>query len=246
MDIARALADIGIHETEARFYLAALELGDAPMREVAEKAGISRTNAYDVFQRLRQQGLVSEIQGETAKALSVVAAPPTQLLAVFDERRRKVQQLMPDLDSLHVGAQGKPRVRTYQGVEGIKQVLEGTVHTRSRKLLAILSMRDLYQVPGRRWMDDLVNRRIEAGVELRAIRSPVNDLHKLWSDSRQELRELRYAPRDFVFTTSLYVYDEKVAIISSQRENFAMTIDSPEFAAMQAHLFEALWAASKP
>ena len=109
MDIARALADIGIHETEARFYLAALELGDAPMREVAEKAGISRTNAYDVFQRLRQQGLVSEIQGETAKALSVVAAPPTQLLAVFDERRRKVQQLMPDLDSLHVGAQGKPR-----------------------------------------------------------------------------------------------------------------------------------------
>ena len=52
MAIERALTDIGLHETEVRFYLAALELGQAPMRDIARKAGISRTNAYDVFSRL--------------------------------------------------------------------------------------------------------------------------------------------------------------------------------------------------
>lgn len=240
MDLARALADLGLHETEAKFYVAALELGGASMRDVAEKAGISRTNAYDVFERLRGQGLVSEESGNGAR-LSVIAAPPSDLLSIFEERSRKLQHLMPDLNSLHVSSQSKPRVRYYQGVAGIKEVLEGTLTCRSKKLLAILSMRDLYQVPGREWMDDLVARRIALGIHLRAIRSPANDLHKRWSDNKKELRQLRYAPEGFLFHMTVYVCDEKVAIISSQRENFGMTIDSPEYAAMQAHLFEALW-----
>ncbi len=43
-----------------------------------------------------------------------------------------------------------------------------------------------------------------------------------------------------------YIYDETVTIISSRRENFAMTIESAEFAALQRQLFEALWSASTP
>ena len=246
MDIVRALSELGIHETEARFYVAALELGGAPMRDVAEKAGISRTNAYDVFQRLRQQGLVSEVSGTNSKALMVVAGPPAQLTAMFEERRRKLQQLIPDLNSLHVGSLAKPRVRYFQGPDGIKAVLDDTLACRSKRLLGMLSMRDLYQVPGREWMDDLVKRRIDAGVELKAIRSPINDMHAHWPSSETDLRELRYAPSSFVFSMTTYIYDEKVAIISSQRENFAMTIESTEFATMQTYMFEALWSTSTP
>lgn len=242
MDIVRALAELGFHETEARFYLAALELGQAPMRDVAEKAGISRTNAYDVFQRLRDQGFVTEMASAGSKALMVVAGAPEQLNAMFEERWRKLQYVMPELASLHVRSSSKPRVRHFQGLDGIKTVLNDTLNCRSKKLLGILSMRDLYQVPGREWMDDLVRRRIAAGVGLRAIRSPINDLHPHWSESAADLRQLRFAPPDFVFTMTTYIQDEKVAIISSQRENFALTIESAELATMQTYLFEALWA----
>ncbi len=246
MDIVRALSELGIHETEARFYVAALELGGAPMRDVAEKAGISRTNAYDVFQRLRQQGLVREESGSHSRALMVVAGPPEQLTAMFEERRRKLRNLLPELNSLHVGSLSKPRVRYFQGLDGIKEVLDDTLNCRGKKLLGILSMRDLYQVPGREWMDDLVSRRIAAGVGLRAIRSPINDVHADWPNSEADLRELRFAPATFVFSMTTYIYDEMVAIISSQRENFAMTIESTEFATMQTYMFEALWSTSTP
>jgi hypothetical protein len=57
---------------------------------------------------------------------------------------------------------------------------------------------------------------------------------------------VRFASPDFVFTMTSYIYDNKVAIISSRRENFAMTIESAEFAAMQRNLFEALWASCPP
>jgi sugar-specific transcriptional regulator TrmB len=246
MAIDRVLIDLGLHETEARFYLAALELGQAPMRDVAAKAGISRTNAYDVFARLLEQRLVGQVPGPSSRTMLIVAEAPERILEIVEERRRKLEFVLPELRSLHNRSASKPKVRFHQGAEGIKAVLEQTNACRSKQLLGILSMRDLYDVPGRAWMDDLVERRIEAGVFLRVIRSPANDLHQLWPESETDLRALRYAPPDFVFTMTSYIFDDTVALISSRQENFAMTIESDEFATMQTHFFEVLWAASQP
>lgn len=246
MAIDRVLTDLGLHETEARFYLAALELGQAPIRDVAAKAGISRTNAYDVFARLLDQRLVSQVPGPSSRTMLIVAEAPERILDIVEERRRKLEFVLPELRSMHNRSSSKPRVRFHQGVEGIKTVLEETNACRSKQLLGILSMRDLYDVPGRAWMDDLVKRRIEAGVFLRVIRSPTKDLHALWPESESDLRALRFAPPAFVFTMTTYIFDDKVALISSRRENFAMTIESEEFAGMQAHFFEVLWSASEP
>lgn len=242
MSIDQVLVQIGLQETEAKFYLAALELGQASVRDIAAKAGISRTNAYDVFSRLLEQGLVTQVGAAANKIILIAAEPPDQLTELLDARRRKLDVLLPELRSMHNGASGKPRVRYYQGSEGIKLVLDDTLSARDKTLLGILSMRDLYEVPGRAWMDDLVRRRIDAGVFLRVIRSPAKDIPHMWPQSAADLREVRFASLDFVFTMTSYIYDNKVAIISSRRENFAMTIESEEFAMMQRNLFEVFWA----
>lgn len=242
MSIDQTLVQIGLQETEVRFYLAALELGQASVRDIAAKAGISRTNAYDVFSRLLEQRLVTEVAGASSKTMLVAAEPPDQLIELLDARRRKLDVLLPELHSLHNRASGKPRVRYYQGLDGIKHVLDDTLTVRDKKLLGILSMRDLFEVPGRAWMDDFVRRRIEAGVFLRVIRSPVKDIANVWPRSSDDLRDVRFVSPDFVFTMTSYIYDNKVAVISSRRENFAMTIESEEFALMQRNLFDVLWA----
>jgi len=243
MELIRGLMALGLTETESRFYLAALELGQASVREIAEKAGLTRTGAYDIYARLLHQKLVAEVANGSGRAILVTAEPPQQLRSMFEQRRQRLSDLLPELESLHNRSRSKPRIRFYQGLEGIKAVMEETLTCRSKALLGILSMRDLYQVPGRAWMDDLVRRRIEAGVSLRVIRSPSNDVHPHWSESRRDLRELRYAPDGFACSMTTYIYDEKVAFISSQREHFAMTIESADFVAMQTQLFEVLWQA---
>lgn len=242
MSIDRVLAQIGLQETEAKFYLAALELGQASVRDIATKAGISRTNAYDVFSRLLDQKLVTQIGASGSKVMLVAAEPPDQLTELLDARRRRLDVLLPELMSLHNRSSGKPRVRFYEGLDGIKLVLDDTLTARDKTLLGILSMRDLYEVPGRPWMDDLVRRRIEAGVFLRVIRSRVKDIPNIWPQSANDLRDVRFASADFVFSMTSYIYEDKVAIISSRRENFAMTIESEEFAIMQRNLFEVFWA----
>ena len=85
-----------------------------------------------------------------------------------------------------------------------------------------------------------------ASTTRRVVRSRASDIHAHWKDSAEDLRELRFAPEDFETSMTTYIYDETVTIISSRRENFAMTIESAEFAALQRQLFEALWSASTP
>lgn len=246
MSIERVLIGLGFHESEAKFYVAALELGQSPISDIARKAGISRTNGYAVFARLLEQGLVVEVGGASKKTMLIAAEEPERLLELFEARRQKINEAFPELKSLHNRSRTKPRVRFYQGLDGIKQVLNDTLAVRDKHLLGILSMRDLYEVPGREWMEDLVRRRIAAGVFLRVIRSPSKDVPSIWPPSEGDLREVRFAPREFVFAMTSYIYDDKVALISSRRENFAMTIESEEMATMQRHLFEMFWHACPP
>lgn len=243
--LERTLVEFGLHETEARFYLAALELGEAPIREVAAKAGISRTNAYDVLARLQDQGLVtSEELGP--RNMRVIAISPDRLTELLDTRRRRLDLILPDLRSLHVVGTGRPRVRYHEGLAGIKTVLEETLSCSTKTLLGVLSMHDLYEAPGRSWMDELVRRRIAAGITLRVVRAQSSDVHADWEDSTRDLRALRYAPSGFETSMTTYIYDDIVACISSRHENFAMTIESAEFASLQRQLFEFLWHASLP
>ena len=41
------LTALGLNDKERRFYLAALELGSAPVTAIAAWAGVTRTNGYD-------------------------------------------------------------------------------------------------------------------------------------------------------------------------------------------------------
>ncbi len=244
MELEAGLARLGIEGKRAKFYLAALELGEAPITEIAKKAGISRTTAYDVLARLVQQGLVTQV--EKSGRLHVLAEDPASLLRALDDRRQLLAGLLPELRSIYNLSAVKPRIHFYEGVEGIRTVLHDTLGCRSRQLRGILSVLDLFEVPGMREMEQYVARRIEAGIFLRVVRSRVKEAGDVWPTRRADLRELRYTPEGVVFTMTTYIYDNKVSMISSRRENFGMIIESEEFAALQANLFEVLWQASEP
>lgn len=107
-------------------------------------------------------------------------------------------------------------------------------------------MTDLYVIPGKDFMDSYVKYRIQMGYSLRVIRSKPKELAKeVWQTSTQENRQLRYAPQDMVFSMTTYLYDNKVALISTDKENFGLIIESGEYVKNMKNLFEALWQISE-
>ncbi|MPZ63493.1 MAG: helix-turn-helix domain-containing protein [Propionibacteriales bacterium] len=239
------LVELGLDVKEARFYLTVLELGEATVRQIAEAAGVSRTNAYDILDRLARRGLVSQLEVGPTHRTMVVATDPQRLVDEWEERGRRLESIVPQLRAMHHKTGVRPRVRYYEGVEGIQTVLYGTLHL-SSSLLGILSMRDLLTVPGKTVMDHYVSRRAETGVRLRVIRSREKETEDMWPTDPRALREARYAPTGRVFTMTMFLGGDTVALISSRRENFALTIESPEYAELQRNMFEILWEASLP
>ncbi len=234
------LLSLGLDEKEQRFYLAALELGSASVTAVSARADVSRTNGYDLLQRLQKRGLLSQIEGEGG-VKQVVAEDPGVLVREWDRTRTMLDDLVPELRSLLAGPKVRPRIRFYEGIEGIRRAMWETLDCKSKVLRGILSMHELLEVPGAAWMDDFIAERLRRGIQLNVIRSPSRESEHIWPSSHEDLRELRYAPVTMDLGMTMYLYDEKVLYVSSKIENFALVIESPELSALNGAMFDGLW-----
>lgn len=61
--IAR-LVELGVTESQARAYLALLDLGPSTVGQVSQATGVPRTRLYEVFAELQRAGLVDSLPGE--------------------------------------------------------------------------------------------------------------------------------------------------------------------------------------
>ncbi|WP_237717117.1 TrmB family transcriptional regulator [Cupriavidus basilensis] len=130
MNMVEMLQAAGIDGHKADFYLASLELGEATVAAIAQKAGIGRTNAYEVLDRLVASGFVSTIQ-KGARSY-VIPQDPIMLLRKIESQRQIIQEVLPQLRSIHNSSGGKPKVRFFSGLEGIKTVMSETLECQSK------------------------------------------------------------------------------------------------------------------
>lgn len=237
------LKEFGLDDKKARVYLALLEMGQAKAHEIAVRARVSRPTVYDLLAKLTEEGLVGAY--EKHKVRYYIANDPEKIKRNLMEKQRTFDSLLPELKSVYNTLKAKPKISFYEGVEGIKTVLEDTILTKDKNLRGVLSVDDLFKIPGRKFMEEYVKHRVETCYALRVIRSKPKEVGETWPTNPKELRVLHYAPAPMVFAMTMYIYDNKVGIISSSKENFGMIIESNEYSQNMGHMFEALWQISQ-
>lgn len=242
--IIDSLKEFGLNEKEAKVYLALLEMGESKAHEIARKAKIARPTSYDILEKLAGQGLVGSYDKHKVK--HYIANDPERIKRSLMEKQLAFDSLLPELKSVYNSLKAKPKISFYEGVEGMKTVFEDTLTAKDKILCGILSMEDLYRVPGKNYMDNYVKRRIAAGYRLRVIRSRPKEVASDWPGGQMEHRDLRYPPANMVFDMTTYLYDNKVGLISTSKENFGMIIESQDFGKTMKLMFEALWQISQP
>lgn len=242
----KQLAELGLDDREARFYVAVLSLGRASVTKAANEARVTRTSGYDLARRLIERGLIQSVgfgeegRREDGTRTELVAVDPGDLFLEVEQRRALLDDLVPQLRAVQSTTHSRPRVRYLEGSTGIRSALFETLEWPS-PLRGIFSMKDLFRVPGEDALDDYVAGRRERGLHLHVVRSAERDRADGWPSSADDFREVRYAPRGHVFTMTTIIGEESVAVISSRREQFAMMIDSAEYATTQRLLFDVLW-----
>ncbi len=243
MKLEKILEEFGLGEKASRVYLAALELGSSSAQDIARKAELKRTTVYEILETLAHEGLVSTTSRGRSRIF--IAERPRQLLRNLEDKQKKIADALPELESLYNAQTTKPRIRFYEGRKGIETVYEDTLTTKNKKLDAILSVRDILDVAGQRFLKDYVPRRVAAGIKLYVIRPEAKEVKDIWPHSSRELREVRLAPRGMDFGITQYLYNNKVAFISTKKEGFGMIIESDDFYQTQKNLFDVLWEVSR-
>jgi len=241
------LQSFGFSEKEAVVYVALLELGKGTVRQISSKAGINRTTSYDILGSLSNKGLVT-ISGKEPKSEYAVEAPQaitTYLKKVAEqtaEHIKKSEEIIPELELLHA-KQNRPRIRFYEGKEGLERVYEDTL-TSSESIRAYATIDDMHKaLPN--YFPKYYKRRAGKNISIRAIVPETPAARERKTHDLEEKREIAFVPSDkYYFSPEINIYDDKV-MIASWREKLGIIIESAEIADAMKKIFELAWAEAK-
>lgn len=147
-DIPKLFTTLGLSESETKIYLASLSLGPTSVQDIAKKARISRTAAYDAVATLQDRGLMSTF--ERGKKKLFAAEDPERAAGYFREQVHKMEEelealnrAMPEMKLMAGGE--RPAVRFYEGYEGLRTLFHDVAKLAPDKLDEVSNYEDIYK-----------------------------------------------------------------------------------------------------
>ncbi len=254
------LQNIGLTDKDADVYLACLEMGTQPASVIAKRAGLKRPTTYLILESLVKRGLMSEYSGSSVKFFTPVQ--PDQLMSYVEKQKRslsqhqrELEQYLPQLSALANPYSLNPKVRFFDGIEGVERVMNDTFTTKE-PIRCFTSLDCWFLRPEtQEYIMWYGKQRVKHyKIPERAIANDTPKNRKYLEDDYPDIQEtdiysqFRWLPSDVgLFQNEINIYDNKVAIVSiSQRELLGMIIESESIATTQKAIFEVAWKAAEP
>ncbi len=241
MEISAVLKNIGLDDDEVAVYLACLELGASSVQDVSERSGVKRTTVYLVAKSLMAKGLMGTYR--THRGTHLVAQPPETLQSQIEQRSKEIASIIPQLKAIAQKEQHRPQVRYFEGKQGYFTVCEDTLTQHASEILWLGDPAEIYAVIGEQYDNDYyIPTRVKRKIRLRGLL-----FKNRWSEKLQNtkastlLRDIRYLPEDFPFHSTQFIYQDKVAFISSTKELISVVVESKDVTTMERAKFELLW-----
>ncbi|MEN9561257.1 MAG: hypothetical protein RIQ56_530 [Candidatus Parcubacteria bacterium] len=239
--IEEILAENGFSQKEAQVYIATLALGEAPLAKIAEKAHLERTTVYSIVSAMKEKGIVSLIKRRGIQYVS--ALPPRVLIDRFKHSVHRAELVLPQLLNLAYSSPLKPRIRLYEGMNGLKEILREFSYSKEQPMV----FTDYEQMPAeldRYIRREVVPQRRKLGVvaHLIAPRNATNIRIQSEDSSRHAEHRLIDFPRAKNPIEILLFEKSMIGFLSfTQQEVFGLLIDSAAIYQTLRNLFELVW-----
>lgn len=251
--IERELVRLGLSPKEAQIYLAALELGPAPVQDFAKQSGVNRATAYVMVESLIERGLMSSVERNGKRLFA--AEPPERLARVLKEEEARIidaksalEKILPELGVLVQAAPERPRVRFYEGVDGLEAMRQDFfVGETKHELLLISSADDYHRIAAlARRLPHAKRMEYARGSERCIFTSQrsVAELKKI-IPSVERVERYRVPHGDFPLSGEIAVYGDKLAMLSYHGKVMGVLVESPFLAQTATSLFNLAWETAK-
>ena len=249
--ITSFLQSIGLSGNEAKVYGTALLLDNVNISELASKTGIHRVALYPLVASLKKKGLMSELL--VGKRQRFVALSPIHIKDRIADQKRSIRKielkyeaLLPELNMLYRKSSPVPKVRFFEGVDGMKQMnrdiietLSGGGVTYSYSHVDNIEKAFSGYVQEKEGHADL---RVANGIHNRAIVASSPLVKTLIKERKQRLLDIAVLPADiFPYTNDITIYKNKFSIISLAEEFVGVIIESKSIYNDQLAIFRLAW-----
>lgn len=258
MSLADHLQSLGFTEKESKLYITLLEIGPNPVSSIARKAGITRTTAYAALETLKEKGLVSAIEQGGIQQYTGVEPEKLEEYARNQQERaeenyKKIKNIVPQLKSLTGDLVMAPKVKYYEGVEGIKTIYNDTIEVlkklpKGERIKLSYSSAPIVAHELRRYLDDYIKQRKKNHIMIKGIFPETKESRDYQKKSKQHFAEVKIMPSDISleFDSEISIYGNKVSVMSLKSDRLhGAIIESPEIASTFRAVFEITWRACK-
>lgn len=239
MEIKQFLAQFDLIGKKADVYLAVLELGSGTVIEIARKSEIKRTTVYDILMDLEKSGLIYQTTKVNKRLF--VAEDPEKLKKKLEEKERVLGEMLPQLRSLYNIKGIKPKIKFYEGKEGLRQVYADTLNY-GGEILAFAS-EDVVKTLGMEWANDYLQKRVKKEIRVRIILPKTELIEKEFNPKDQkQLRSSKLVnPKKYPFSVEINIYGYQKIALMSAREEMGIIIEGKEIYNTLKLIFELLW-----
>jgi|SRR3989344_303792 len=251
--IDKNLAKLGLQNEEIKAFLFLLENGENSVGVMAKKTGIARPSLYGFLKKLQEKGLIIESRKDGRKSFSV--SPEDKINIVLDGQIKEIEEIKSNFKRTFKEIQKGnlptlgPRLQLFEGKKEVQFILKDMLLYKNMETKAYWPIRSMIEVLGEDFFKQFNKERIKNNIYTRAIwpKRQVVDIkkHPYLGVGEDFLREIRIAPREIDFSMGYWVYEDKVAFISSKKETFGFILEGKEFAQMLSSQFEVIWKLSR-
>lgn len=251
--IQTILKTLGLTETEVNIYLSGLAFPSIGATELSKQTSIKRPTVYHALETLMQKGLVSK-KGTGSKVVFSMT-PPKNIKKLVDQKidglekqKTALDELIPLLEQRHGSKIEQMSVAHYEGIDGIKLVVEEALYCKSRHWDIIAPRKNFFSEFDTAYSNYYLETRKRRKLTARTLWEKGLPIKKKLNKEEIRQRQPRYLPKSMEgnFKSVIILFDDKVAIISSLKTLSAVLITSEEIHNTFSAMFEGLWNTSLP
>lgn len=249
MQIQVILKNFGLSEKEVAVYLSLIELGSSSVRTISNKAKVNRGTTYDILKSLISMGVVSYYNKESKQYF--IAERPETLLTVIDKKQENLKEVRGDIEeslplfkTLFENQGGKPSVKLYEGLIGIRHILEDVlksmdlVKDKTYYVYSSATVRKNVHMA----MKDFSKKRVRRRIKVKTI-SLGEGGGLVGFDERKWMELPNTKGQEILRPTYEIIYNKKVAHISLDNADnpVGVVIENDEIYETQKLIFESNW-----
>ncbi|HRY31145.1 MAG TPA: helix-turn-helix domain-containing protein [Candidatus Paceibacterota bacterium] len=237
--IIEKLKSFGLTEKEAKVYMAILELGETNVQRISNKSKIKRTTLYDILDLLKEKGLISSTIKNKKKYF--IASDPRELESKLEERKTTIKSIIPYLLSITNLIDNKPKIRFFEGDEGIKEIYLDTLKYPDNPIWAWVT-EEIWQVIDQDFIDYYLNQRVKKKIWAYVIAPDKEQIQTYKSEDSRFLRQTRIDRGEgFSIQVEIDLYGENKIGVMAFKEKIGLIIESQKIFNTLKSIFDSAW-----